>query len=80
MHEPVQSTPQEPSMRQGLSFKFASLFDRAAQRETSAEPAVSAPVELDLEALENVAGGLTVDGPHGGWASATVVDGPHGGW
>jgi len=67
-------------MRQGLSSKFSSLFDRAAQRETSAEPAVAAPFELDLEALENVAGGLTVDGPHGGWATATVVDGPHGGW
>jgi len=67
-------------MRQGPSFKFSSLFDRAAQRETPAEPAVSAPVELDLEALENVAGGLTVDGPHGGWSDAATVDGPHGGW
>jgi len=41
---------------------------------------VSAPVELDLEALEKVAGGLTVDGPHGGWSDAATVDGPHGGW
>jgi len=67
-------------MRQGQSFKFSSLFDRAVQRDTPAEPAVAAPVELDLEALEKVAGGLTVDGPHGGWADCASVDGPHGGW
>lgn len=53
----------------------------STQRNQTAQPSQTGPVELDLIALQSVAGGLT---PRGGWSAEAIVadtDGtPRGGW
>lgn len=55
------------------------LSAAVARQSIDIEPAQARPIELDLAALQCVAGGA----PRGGWSSETLVvdtDAPRGGW
>jgi hypothetical protein len=66
-------TPLEPRMQ---SIRTAESTVKTLDL-TTTELQPTGPIELDLETLEQVGGGLS---PKGTWATAAVVESPKGTW